>query len=390
MPKSSSPLLGGKYRLDARPDRIDFRDRPYLPPLRSIPHQYPSDKYIAGYLQSYTKDGIILNQGNQGACTGFGLAAVINYIFWEQWQLQERPADLKPKVVSPWMLYNNARVYDEWEGEDYEGSSCRGAMKGWHRHGACSIELWSTLSKRPEIGWDRDAAGRPLGAYYRVDSKSILEMQAAVNEVHAIFCSARVHAGWNEPKSTVDHAGLLLKVIYPRAKIDGGHAFAVVGYTSRGFIVQNSWGPTWGTYGFALLPYEDWIENGDDAWVAALGAPIGIGERKGASAGATRANLTIQAAGVKALNATAGRGRGATVNLWSEEEAYQHAIVMGNDGKLLRKVVSTTDPLDNVRLVANELVADSGMKKLVVYAHGGSTMKKMQSSVSEDLDLGLR
>src|SRR5262245_48022836 len=65
MPKSSSPLLGGKFRLDARPDRIDFRDRPYLPPLRSIPPQYPSDKHIAAYLQGYTKDGMILDQGNE-------------------------------------------------------------------------------------------------------------------------------------------------------------------------------------------------------------------------------------------------------------------------------------------------------------------------------------
>ena len=24
-----------------------------------------------------------------------------------------------------------------------------------------------------------------------------------------------------------------------------------------GFIVQNSWGPTWGFHGFALLPYEE-------------------------------------------------------------------------------------------------------------------------------------
>jgi hypothetical protein len=371
MPKSSSPLLAGKYRLDARPDRIDFRDRPYLPPLRSIPPHYPLDKHIAAHLQSYTKDGMILDQGSEGACTGFGLAALINYIFWEQWVIGERVAELKPKIISPWMLYNNARVYDEWEGEDYEGSSCRGAMKGWHRHGVCKLDLWRALSKRPNSEWAQDAASRPLGAYYRVDSKSILDMQAAVNEVHAVFCSARVHAGWNNPKATVDHAGLHLKVIFPKAKIDGGHAFAVVGYTSEGFIIQNSWGSSWGTYGFALLPYEDWIENGDDAWVAALGAPIGVAEQKGAPTGVARANLNIQAAGVKALNATAGRGAGATVNLWSEEEAYRHAIVMGNDGKLLRKVVSAIDPLDNVRLVANELVADSGLKKLVLYAHGG-------------------
>lgn len=28
-----------------------------------------------------------------------------------------------------------ARRYGEWPGENYEGSSARGAMKGWHQHG---------------------------------------------------------------------------------------------------------------------------------------------------------------------------------------------------------------------------------------------------------------
>lgn len=35
------------------------------------------------------------------------------------------------------MLYELARRYDEWPGEGYEGSSARGAMKGWVRHGVC-------------------------------------------------------------------------------------------------------------------------------------------------------------------------------------------------------------------------------------------------------------
>ena len=44
--------------------------------------------------------------------------------------------------VSPRMLYNMARRYDEWPGENYSGSSARGAMKGWHKHGVCSRKHW--------------------------------------------------------------------------------------------------------------------------------------------------------------------------------------------------------------------------------------------------------
>jgi len=41
----------------------------------------------------------------------------------------------------------------------------------------------------------------------------------------------------------------------------GGHAVAVVGYTKRGFILQNSWGARWGPSrdGHIVLPYADWI-----------------------------------------------------------------------------------------------------------------------------------
>src|SRR5207244_13519797 len=51
----------------------------------------------------------------------------------------------------------------------------------------------------------------------------------------------------------------------------GGHAFVIVGYTRDGFIVQNSWGTTWGTRGLAILTYEDWTDNAMDCWVAQLG-----------------------------------------------------------------------------------------------------------------------
>ena len=39
--------------------------------------------------------------------------------------------------VSPRMLYELARRYDEWPGEAYEGSSARGAIKAWAKHGVC-------------------------------------------------------------------------------------------------------------------------------------------------------------------------------------------------------------------------------------------------------------
>src|SRR6185436_3184190 len=83
----------------------------------------------------------ILDQGSEGACTGFALAAVINFL---------RSDARKAGSVSPQMLYEMARRYDEWPGESYEGSSARGAMKGWVTHGVARSHSWTTDMKGPQ------------------------------------------------------------------------------------------------------------------------------------------------------------------------------------------------------------------------------------------------
>ena len=37
----------------------------------------------------------------------------------------------------------------------------------------------------------------------------------------------------------------------------GGHAIAIVGYTKKGFIIRNSWGPRYGSNGYWILLYQD-------------------------------------------------------------------------------------------------------------------------------------
>ena len=157
---------------------------------------------IQQLLPAYLGTDLILDQGQEGACTGFGLAAVINYLLWIRSANDAESCNTDP--VSPRMLYHLARFYDEWEGEDYEGSSCRGALKGWHRHGVCTEKLWpygNGTFQRPNPGWDVDALSRPLGIYYRVDRHSVVDMQSAIAETGAIYVSASVHRGWDLPKS---------------------------------------------------------------------------------------------------------------------------------------------------------------------------------------------
>jgi hypothetical protein len=70
-----------KRTFDARPDRIDFRDLLYRPRLVNLPEQYPSPAQIETYFPNYCAAEMVLDQGQEGSCTGFGLAAVVNYLF---------------------------------------------------------------------------------------------------------------------------------------------------------------------------------------------------------------------------------------------------------------------------------------------------------------------
>lgn len=358
---------------DARPDRIDLRDRTYLPKLVSLPPAWPNADQIKEYLPAYAKT-LVLDQGKEGACTGFGLAAVVNYLQWQNNHYQVQ--GLRP--VSPRMLYHMAQLYDEWAGEDYEGSSCRGAMKGWHRHGVCTDSLWPYRDKQGEVafispaaGWEQDAAGRPLGAYYRIDKSSISDMQSAILEVGAIYCSADVHKGWFLKKTTK------LAVIKRDKTTVGGHAFAIVGYNEDGFIVQNSWGPDWGYHGFAVLGYDDWVASGTDAWVAVLGAPMRV-----AAAPTTFSNRPLQETAARPAGASAsGKSfayKNDKVRPLGESEGYLHTVVLGNNGMPINRIISAGNAEQAVEQVCytrprqwfDALPADQP-RKLAIYVHGG-------------------
>ncbi|MBS0302654.1 MAG: peptidase C1, partial [Proteobacteria bacterium] len=165
-------------QLNATADAPDLRDRPYTPPPISLEPEWPSADVVGKWLPAYAKAGLVLNQGREGACTGFGLAGVVNYLRWVRGGL---PKSLVS--VSPRMFYNMARRYDEYAGENYEGSSCRGAIKGWFNHGVCLEDDWpyeAAAQKPPKFGFAERARGTTVGVYYRIDTKSISDLQAAI------------------------------------------------------------------------------------------------------------------------------------------------------------------------------------------------------------------
>ncbi len=232
-------------------DVPDFRDRMYQPGLAQLKSTIEPDSGIL----------TIFNQGSEGSCTGHGLAAVINLL------LKRKNDDT---LVSRRMLYEMAKKHDKWPGEAYQGSSCRGAIRGWHHMGVCNENMWGYKANSSDtlltVDRAKNARNITIGAYYRLNH-DIVDFHCALNEVGALYVSANVHYGWFANLEGPDFE------IPVNSQMAGGHAFAIVGYNDKGFWVQNSWGDTWGNNGIALWTYEDWQANIKDAWVVRLAVP---------------------------------------------------------------------------------------------------------------------
>ena len=337
-------------------DPLDLRDLMYESTLQELPFALDNRRRVP----------VVLDQGREGACTGFGLAAVVNYLQYNR--QSTKPAQKKQlKTVrhgaSARMLYEMAKRYDEWDGENYEGSSIRGAMKGWQRHGVCRWSEWpydetdpGRLSPARQIA----ALANPLGAYFRVRHLHLNQMHSALSEAGILYASAQVHEGWYD----IDPA--TGKIPYGRRKT-GGHAFAIVGYDQDGFWVQNSWGPDWGAAGFCHISYDDWLENAYDCWVARLGVPTSS----------------------IAVRGEADRSRVSTFDFIPHEsvvlsEIRPHFINLGNDGMFSDSGIYATTPQDVTDVVLDGFQKASvewkRSRKLMLYAHGGLNNEKASAS----------
>ena len=328
---------------DALPDTLDFRDRIYTPTLVEVPSTLSLESYRAARVP-------ILDQGQEGACTGFGLATVANFLLRVRKQVPDTG------TVSPRMLYEMAKRYDEWPGEDYSGSSARGAMKGWHKHGVCGEPDWPyTTSPKADPTYRQlthervvKACERPLGAYYRVNHKDIVAMHSAIAETRILYATASVHEGWHRVKAD----GL---IPFTKGNI-GGHAFAIVAYDRNGFWIQNSWGKNWGNAGFCKITYDDWLINATDVWVARLGAPV-----------------SLRTAAAQAIGKSAAAAQSST---YSYSDLRPHIISIGNNG-LLRPGGTFGTSKDDVRGIFQSdferITQGWKSKRILLYAHGGLT-----------------
>lgn len=341
----AAPRLGDRV-LNVLADATDLRDRIYEPALLDLELRLdPPDPTVSP----------IRDQGKEGACTGFALSSAIT--FMNRLRHKKLSPPQAPPMTSARMLYEMAKINDEWPGEDYEGSSIRGALKGFYNNGACSDPV--APYEEGDRNWflrveqAKDARKIGLGAYYRLRPE-VIAYHAALNETGVIFVSARIHRGWQKPSKGK---------IKPSHLTEGGHAFIIVGYDADGFLIQNSWGEAWGGFndqpGIAHWRYEDWSATVMDAWVLRLAVP---------TPDAFDLTVTEPTAEAESLFGTQ------NVRAPRHEDIIGHIIHL-DDGKL-RNTGKYPTPITTIRetarfLADESLTAKRGYEHLLFYAHGG-------------------
>jgi hypothetical protein len=173
-----------------------------------------------------------LNQGNEPACTGFSSVGMV-----VAGPVYQRNGVAVPTGME---IYKQAQTLDEWEGENYEGSSVRGAMKALQVRGYISEYSWA-FSTDVASAWLLAKGPMVFGTIW----------------VDSMF-------------TPIDHAYRgkgykFLRVDRTQMPSGGGHAYLVRGCNLNmrtpgggkgAYLIQNSWGP-WGADGTAWIAIDD-------------------------------------------------------------------------------------------------------------------------------------
>lgn len=184
---------------------IDSRNRNY--PIRALLAPKPRRSYTWSV-------NTWLDQGSEGACVGFA---------WGH-ELAAKPVPVPTTNFDALAIYKRARQLDEWEGEDYDGTSVLGGAKA---------VMETKLLK--EYRWAETEDDLALSVGYHGP--------------------AVIGVNWHRGMMDTDADGF----IHPDNVVVGGHAICVFGYSVKldAYKLHNSWGPGWGRNGDALLRRAD-------------------------------------------------------------------------------------------------------------------------------------
>jgi len=186
----------------------------------------------------------VKNQGRIGSCVGHSGRVVYGDTL-----------DFDGKEPSAMWIYKKGKIHDPFPGEDYSGTTIKGACRGLIKEGCCEEKFWPYADNEGTQmleGAAENAAQYKIDAYYTIPKQNHdLIKKALLKET--LWTSFRVHRHfYYTPKS-----GMVDSEKYLASDNVGGHAVAMTGWKiidgDLYWEFQNSWGTSFGDRGFFYL-----------------------------------------------------------------------------------------------------------------------------------------
>jgi len=205
--------LGRRYEPDPRNDLFPIRAM-----LRRVAYDIPVTKF-------WHSNGV-LDQGSEGSCVGHGFAH----------KLMTNPYSVNGITHEVAVqIYYDAQKLDNYPGENYAGTSVLAGVKALQNlYEGIESYRWAT---------------------------SINDMVAVIGYFGPVVIGVNWYEGMFEPT--------LEGTLVVRGQVQGGHCVIVKGVNVETgmFLIQNSWGITWGQSGCAYISFDDMArllrENGE-------------------------------------------------------------------------------------------------------------------------------
>jgi C1A family cysteine protease len=193
------------------------------------------------------------DQEDTGSCVGWATAeGVVRYHMVKATKLA------KNEQLSPRFVWMGSKETDEYTDRpetfvEEAGTSLKSAMDIVRKYGAVVMSLLpfhitTKMYTGNENALYAAAAQRKIASYFNLQ-RDLNQWKTWLASNGPILAALSVDATWDNATAT----GGNIDAFMPNT-VRGGHAIAIVGYTSQGrFIVRNSWGTGWGDQGFGYV-----------------------------------------------------------------------------------------------------------------------------------------
>ena len=202
--------------------------------------------------------GDIENQLNTGSCVANSSVSALEIIL--------KRGNKFFNLSRLFQYYNLREPYSNLKDKDV-GAYTRDAFKFVNKLGICSENSWkfdvAKVNTKPDQDCYTEALNHVVTKYERIltDDNCLMNIKTVISKGYPVLFGASIGKSLYTIGKNV-YKGVNNDVI-------GGHAMTIVGYddSKQVFIVENSWGSSWGDKGYFYFDYSAFIKDTQDIWV---------------------------------------------------------------------------------------------------------------------------